>query len=347
MASRRVRLLAAWRPLVVAAAAAASIFSVDAGGASAVGSGIFSVRLDGSAVVALASGHGERDPVRAPGRRLVGFLRDGDIWLMSDDGSQQRPLVTTRDPEAEVRWSGDARYVTYSVCGSGFACPYAVRVKPVGGGAAKDVPIVGFHPSLSIHAGLIAYRGYTRGEPTAIVVARANGADRRVVGTGFGAPVWSPRTLAIAYVGRCAGRLAVCVVDPAGHRRRALFRLPDSSDCPPACTETPVWCGNGAALLVQRRSDTGTSVWSVAARSGKARRMSSGASVVGHSAACAPGAARIAFVNTPVDEASPDSLVLVDTRTNRRRTVLAAPNGSLSGVTFSADGRRLLFARDR
>jgi hypothetical protein len=43
-------------------------------------------------------------PVWSPNGALIAYLRDGDIWVMNADGSNQHPVTSTPEPEGQLDW---------------------------------------------------------------------------------------------------------------------------------------------------------------------------------------------------------------------------------------------------
>jgi tricorn protease len=72
----------------------------------------------------------------SPDGKLVSFLRDGRLWTMKPDGSDQRQLVN--EPIVfEYEWSPDSKWIAFARLDSHFASE--IYVIPAAGGEAKNV----------------------------------------------------------------------------------------------------------------------------------------------------------------------------------------------------------------
>ena len=237
--------------------------------------------------------------------------------------------------------------------------------------------LVAFPPTAQAGApgdnGAIAFVGERSGE--AVLYVRRSGRTAGLVrGGGIGDPVWSPtgRRLALTRelpdTGRAVwvmgldgagarpvtapeqagahpswspdGRRLVYASGPAGARQLHVVSAAGTNDRPlttgPADPHDPVWSRRGAIAFVQA-TPTGTDIYRLRGRGGTPRRLTAS---IGddRDPAWSPSGGRLAFVRDA-------SQVWVMSPYGRRpRRVVDLPRGTVEGVAWSPDGRRLTFA---
>jgi Tol biopolymer transport system component len=183
------------------------------------------------------------------GRRLAFAIHGaygGAAWLVvvGRDGRKRHTLDASAGSYQVPQWSPDGRRIAYLRDSGDFSAVWIVR--PDGGGRRLLRRGVFDYPdslSWSPDGDRIAFVGLAGGNDTraALVVARANGTQPRVVADAGGEPDqatvgsvrWSPAGGRIAFLrwGQDAETEdALCVVDPQGRRERLLVRAPYIDD---------------------------------------------------------------------------------------------------------------------
>ncbi len=156
----------------------------------------------------------------ADGARLA-YVSDRDkhdmsLWLVTADGGQPAPLLTTKPYSGGVdwpTWSPSGREIAYTTFVDGPAQVRAVNLTSRQERTLADDPGGDFDPAWSPDGRFVAYVA-RNGDDDRIMLVSADGAARvAVTATGmYRAPTWSPPGDALAFVGRSADGFSVFVV---------------------------------------------------------------------------------------------------------------------------------------
>jgi Tol biopolymer transport system component len=113
---------------------------------------VWAVNADGTGTRLLASQASQ--PRFSPDGGRIAFQRDGDIWSINADGSDQERLTDAPEPDVVPRWSPDGRRLAF-LRGSS---PYQLYVMNAdGSGQAQVAPSPAFDPDWSPNGKSIAY----------------------------------------------------------------------------------------------------------------------------------------------------------------------------------------------
>jgi Tol biopolymer transport system component len=227
---------------MVSAVAAALVAALLAGaGTSRAESGgsdeIYSIKPDGQGLVDLSNDPAnDRFPVESPRGGRIAFVSDRDgydaVYLMNDDGSQQRRLTDrlTGRNEAACRlgppvWSPQGSTIAFdgscrSIHDDPRSFDSSVYVVSSSGGAVRGLVAGGANPSFSADGRFVAYTSQPNViAPMTVGVVAADGGAPAAVGLGS-SPAWSPRGHRLAFAWEKRG---LAVVDAATSSRRWVF----------------------------------------------------------------------------------------------------------------------------
>jgi Tol biopolymer transport system component len=348
--------------LAVAALMCASLASaaVHVPAAGAPGWAIYSVNIDGTGLHRLSDSTSSDTALSAPADdSKLAFVRDGELWVMKPDGSDERQLTFGHNLACSLGtyvggdvcsyyygWSGDGRKIIAATCSQPDCTGlFGYEIIDVATGRTIPLPQRGYGlPSLSPDGSRFVYGA---------AIGRVGVPGLRPLKTAHPSttPVWAPRGDWIGYLGMCHGRKGVCVVRPDG-KAKSLARTPISygQQCPDKCLATPMWAPHADELLFER--------YDVRDRSGKVDLYSVG--VNGRSRVTrltrSPGIPSFTDVGpAPVVAwsrsgrelallvAASLEIVRHDARSQRLVVNLASKFDNFYGLAFSPNGRQIIF----
>lgn len=299
---------------------------------------IYVVNADGTGPVNLTHDPGpDGYPALSPGGSALAFMRLGQLWVMSPDGTGQRALADAgagRGTGGPV-WRPGGLLTFNAAASAPVGCWYKCEfweirtVRSDGSGLTTLVPLSSRNPARAPGGRLLAYEdGVYNGEAYGIkVMDTATHQIWTVNGTPTGGaifsnPQWSPDGGRLAYTRN--GRLVVA--DWQGENRRTL-----------GIGHQAVWAPGGRrlAFVRSRRTESGTTVnaiYVIGARGSGLRRLTRGVLP-----SWSPNGRRIAFVRF-------GDLYLMRSDGNRFRLIRRGASSKLGSPVWSHDGRRLFYA---
>jgi Tol biopolymer transport system component len=179
------------------------------------------------AMVAATGCGGSNDPeTRATG--TIAFTREGHVWLMRADGSEQRALTQG----VGAIWAPDGRRIAYLLAGPDVGYHlFAVDVNGSGPRrlATPELDYETDHYQVwSPDGRWVAFERYDSDPNYAVYVAAADGGGERLLargqGYGFARPDWSPDGRLVAFTHVERGSVYVMRLDGTG--RRVLATIP-------------------------------------------------------------------------------------------------------------------------
>jgi Tol biopolymer transport system component len=312
---------------------------------------VFSLAVRGGQPRNLSSStEDDSDPAPSPNGRLIAFSRRGDIWLMNANGSGQRLLARGG---SNPTWSPNGRAIAFNGGAPGecppqaFRCGHLVAVWTVriDGSALRRHEAASRNATWSPSGRWIAYEAgidpYGIAHGVRVANANGHGLNANWVTRSGAHPAWAPNGRLIAY----SGNRGIEVVRPNGTGRRRLVAGGWSPTWAPRGNRLAYACGRSAGSA---SDETTFALCVVDATGGGRRRVAQG--VMGSSnysgrerveAAWSPRALRLAYVR-------PDGTYVVNANGRERRRIAPKEKTLLiSGLAWSADGRRLSFAQTR
>jgi dipeptidyl aminopeptidase/acylaminoacyl peptidase len=299
------------------------------------------------------------DPVVSPDGRLIAYVRDGQIWLMRPDGSEQRRLTTTVG--GRPIWSPDGRRLVFTVWNLDPCYPPPqtkcaitdIWTVNVDGSGERKLFERALQPAWSPTGQRLLFREFL-GPAEAdmgvgdLKIAWPDGSHERTLFPGpsydgtSSQPAWSPN-----------GKWIVFERTPWSDLQHRLYLIrADGSHLHRLTGGTyPAWSPNGKLIAFTRRAMSG--VWVMPAAGGKPRRISP----AGSCPTWSPGGKRLALLTTvygrPKEPAGPPqintSLSVVGPDGHRRRKLaVASPcvfeSSFPSPPSWSRDGLRIYFS---
>ncbi|MCD6291570.1 MAG: PD40 domain-containing protein [Anaerolineae bacterium] len=182
---------------------------------------------------------------------------DFDIWVMNDDGTDQRQLTDAHGRDIEPAWSPDGRKIAFA---SARDDPENLQLYIMNADGSDQHPLLPFEasdnwsPAWSPDGQKIAYQS-NRDHSFEIYVVNADGTGRtRLTGTGAQAdgqpspnnsmPSWSPDGKRIAFVSDRDGNHEIYVMNADGSDQRRLTNHP-------ADDVRPRWSPDGQYILFE------------------------------------------------------------------------------------------------
>lgn len=202
----------------------------------------------------------------------IAFIRGGEVWVMQNDGSGERPVTSGSHPARDPAWSpfGRRGQLIAFVRGDDLFL-VDPDARPASGGPPGRglLPIMrgfshGAHPTWAPDGRRIAWETNDRRNRTpgiyVVAFGRTAGRPIRVSGSGTGQmPAWSPEPNKIAFVQLGLG---TCLLFPSNHSRACPPGDPSLVDgastipqlAPLIATWEPDWHPDGDSLVVTARA---------------------------------------------------------------------------------------------
>jgi Tol biopolymer transport system component len=176
----------------------------------------------GAACPSLGIGE-EDDPAWSPDGRSIAFEEDGDIWVMSADGSHARRITLGPYPCTSPAWSPDGARIAYVALKHRYGGRGQIFVMNANGSdqrrlvsdAGSDTDPAWSPDGQSIAFAHDAWTNGLPGLPT-IWVTRADGSGGRSLRRRGSQPAWSPDGKRIVFAGTGGSEGALHVIDADG-----------------------------------------------------------------------------------------------------------------------------------
>jgi Tol biopolymer transport system component len=354
MSTRRLRHLPLWTALGVSILAVPPGSTASTDRALSTGN-IYVVSAAGGAPRALARG---KDPVVSPNGRLIAYVREGQVWLMRPDGSEQRQLTTSGG--GRPVWSPDGRRLVFTLWNLQPCYPPPqqrcaitdIWIVNVDGSGERKLFERALQPAWSPDGRRLLFRTFLGPAEMDmgvgdLEVAWADGSHERTLVRGptydatSSQAAWSPNGKWIAFerTPRSDLKHRLFLIKADGSR---LHRLVGGM--------YPAWSPNGKVIAFTRRLMSG--VWVIPAAGGKSRRISA----AGSCPTWSPGGRRLALLTTVYRSPDPPQSPQVSTSLStlrpdgrgRKRLAAASPcvfEGSFpSPPSWSRDGRSIYYS---
>ena len=364
---------------VVAVAALVALLASDVARSNESHTEIYSVAPNGSGLTDLSqNAANDSFPVESPRGGRIAFISDRDgydaVYLMNDDGSDQRRVSsevgdspTTKCRLGEPAWSPSGRSIAVTAfCMSLYGDPRdiltSIYLVPSSGGPTRELVPGGASPMFSADGRFVAYLSQSN-VISPVYVGYLSVASGGPFNLGVGsAPAWSPAGHRLAFAAEGEG---VTVVDAARPSRRWTFANKTAGG--------PAWSPSGRLLAFslggahpgiytvrpgRRRAvrlvDLGEGArpsWSpngrwlalagetsayLVARDGRFLQRIGGTAFASQ---WSPNSSRIAWND-------PSLGGLVATNPRNRETIGVVSAATIVGVTWTRDGRRVVFGAD-
>jgi Tol biopolymer transport system component len=194
----------------------------------------------------------------------IAFVRDGDIWVMDADGSNEVNLTNTSEiEESQPDWSLDGTKIAFkrrvNPDAGGFGDIYVMDADPSTKDATNLTNTPGFdesQPSWAPSGTQLAFVREVPGEVISeqpdIFVMSANGQNATNLtesDTSEHFPAWSPDGTKIAFSGVRDGGWEILTMDPSGANEQIL-----TGDGLDAYDEAPEWSPDSSKLVFMKQS---------------------------------------------------------------------------------------------
>ena len=196
-----------------------------------------------------------------------------DVFVISTDGSNERQLTRTPEPEGNLAWSVAGK-ILFSVFKDETSRLYAIDADGKNQREIAHVP--GRGPTLSLDGKRLVYMAGSW-TATKLMVSLLDGSNAKQITDGSSIAWnnhWSPDGKLIAFTGRNdpKGEVAIFVVNADGESRRQVTHIPAEE----GGAQWPVWSPNGRRLAVQvnsRRQKGSAHIWIVDVATGNAHKL--------------------------------------------------------------------------
>lgn len=175
-------------------------------------------------------GHGWT-PAWSPDGRSIAVSRDGDLFLLSANGSRSRRLTRDELLQFDPVWSPDGTRIAYlqqhADAGLGIPPRDDIVVIELASGVATQLTFDGHSKSelaWSPDGTRLIYEVGGKTLRTAVTVIDAKNGEAIQPELNAPYPIWSPGGRRLAYVAAMDERLSLVVADADGSRPRVLFR---------------------------------------------------------------------------------------------------------------------------
>ncbi len=301
--------------------------------------------VGGGRLTLLLSSEGEaRSPALSPDGKMIAYIggESGNVnlYVRRVAGGERIRLTDDSTFKDDPSFSPDGDRIAFNR-----RRPEALRPEicliPALGGRATPVIADGHTPAWSPDGTHIAFILTRVGEPEALAIAAADGADMRVllradaVYPFFYRPAWSPDGTLVA-ISRSGGGVLqeVWLVPVAGGAPRRMWQDP-----PGVFSGDPVFSPDGRGIVHTSTRGGATNLWLMPLDGKEPVRLTSGTGPDAWPSVSRTGA--IAFVNNRTRS----NLLIFRLQTGETQS-LATHHSSLWAPSFSPDGREIAFARN-
>jgi Tol biopolymer transport system component/serine/threonine protein kinase len=301
--------------------------------------------VGGGRLTLLLSSEGEaRSPALSTDGKMIAYIAgeadNVNLYVRRVSGGERIRLTDDSDLKDDPSFSPDGDHIAFSRRRRDAPRP-EICVIPALGGRAIPVIADGRAPVWSPDGTHLAFILVRRGEPEALAVAGADGADVRVLLSAdavypfFYRPAWSPDGALVA-ISRSAGGVSqeVWLVPAAGGVPRRMWQDP-----PGVFSGDPVFTPDGRGIVHTSSRGGATNLWLMPLGGREPVRLTSGTGPDESPSVSRTGA--IAFLNSRTRA----TLTLYGLETGETRT-LATHHSVLWAPSFSPDGREVAFARN-